>query len=217
MRGSYKILIDDLIQLNKYLKREFDSNKQKIQKHRDKFYWELYHTIREKHFIKIREYCSDILSVNEIIISLINAYKIADQNNIDPVLFLWEHRDLVYTVKLQFKSFKDYKKFPKEHFLHDEYGVCYERLRSKLQRLINTQSARSYTGTSTHGNTNKIPSEIKKCLALLNLNHNSIDTATIKRQYKTLARKHHPDKGGSIAKMQEINHAYEKIKEYYQI
>lgn len=217
MRGSYKILIDDLIRLNKHLKIEFDSNKKKIQKHKDKFYWNLYHTIREKHFIQIREYCSDILSVNTIIVSLINAYKIADKNDVDPVLFLWEHREFVYTVELQFKSFKDYNKFPKKHFLHDEYGVYYEKLRSKLHKLIHTSSARSYTNSNAEYNTNNIPSDIKKYINILELTNDNIDIISIKRQYKALARKHHPDKGGSVAKMQEVNNAYKKIKEYYQI
>lgn len=215
MRGSYKILIKDLTKTNKLLQNEFNYNKNKIKKHRDKFYWKFYHGIREKHFSQIREYCSDILAVNDIIIALINAYKIADKNGVDPVLFLWEHREFVHVVELQFKSLKDYKKYPKEHFLHDEYGVCYERLRSVLQKLIHTSSARSYTNSNAKYNTNDIPSDIKKYINILELNHDNIDIVLIKRQYKTLAMKYHPDKGGSVQKMQEINDAYRKIKQYY--
>lgn len=35
----------------------------------------------------------------------------------------------------------------------------------------------------------------------------------LKKQYKQLAVKHHPDKGGNTADMQEINTFYRRVKE----
>lgn len=41
-----------------------------------------------------------------------------------------------------------------------------------------------------------------------------ISREDIKKQYRFLARKHHPDKGGDAQKMEEINQAYTTLITY---
>ena len=55
--------------------------------------------------------------------------------------------------------------------------------------------------------------EIEKALDTLSL-PKLITQADIKKQYRFLARKHHPDKGGDARKMEEINHAYRLLMKY---
>lgn len=38
-----------------------------------------------------------------------------------------------------------------------------------------------------------------------------ITVADVKKRHRELARKHHPDRGGSVAKMQEINQAVDAL------
>lgn len=207
MRDGYTIFINNLRDINKQLQYEFEQNKKKIKKHQNKFYWKAYHTIREKHFKEVRNYCKELLAVNEVVIGLINAYKIAEQNNIEPIHFFWEHKDFIATVRLQFKSLKGYKKYPKKHFLHENYDVCYERLRCKLINLINEN--KQYVKQE-----NNISNHIITAAKTLGIAHNNINIDLIKKNYKIAAKKYHPDRGGSMEQMQKINEAYEILKEY---
>jgi DnaJ-class molecular chaperone len=55
--------------------------------------------------------------------------------------------------------------------------------------------------------------EIEKALDILSL-PKLITQADIKKQYRFLARKYHPDRGGDARKMEEINHAYQLLMKY---
>ncbi len=56
---------------------------------------------------------------------------------------------------------------------------------------------------------------INDLLTILNLPLETRDLEKIKKQYKLLAKKHHPDMhGGSDEKFKEINHAYEQLCNY---
>ncbi len=54
----------------------------------------------------------------------------------------------------------------------------------------------------------------KKALEILNLEEN-IDFELIKKRYKNLVNLHHPDCGGDVKIMQEINEAMNILKHYY--
>ncbi|MFT7823604.1 MAG: J domain-containing protein [Sulfurimonas sp.] len=55
--------------------------------------------------------------------------------------------------------------------------------------------------------------EIENALEVLNL-PKLITKADIKKQYRFLAQKHHPDKGGDPFQMEQINHAYKLLIKY---
>lgn len=55
--------------------------------------------------------------------------------------------------------------------------------------------------------------EIEKALETLGL-PKLITKSDIKKQYRFLAGKHHPDRGGEAARMEEINHAYKLLMKY---
>jgi DnaJ-class molecular chaperone len=55
--------------------------------------------------------------------------------------------------------------------------------------------------------------EIEKALDLLNL-PKLISKIDIKKQYRFLAKKNHPDSGGDAQKMEQLNHAYALLMKY---
>ncbi|HFD13742.1 MAG TPA: J domain-containing protein [Epsilonproteobacteria bacterium] len=55
--------------------------------------------------------------------------------------------------------------------------------------------------------------EIEKALDILVL-PKLISRAEIKKQYYFLAKKNHPDQGGSEEKMEQLNHAYTLLMNY---
>ena len=55
--------------------------------------------------------------------------------------------------------------------------------------------------------------EIENALELLGLPP-LITKNDVKKQYRFLARKHHPDKGGDPVKMEQINQAYKLLMKY---
>ncbi|MEK6964529.1 MAG: DnaJ domain-containing protein [Nanoarchaeota archaeon] len=57
-----------------------------------------------------------------------------------------------------------------------------------------------------------IESKRKKARETLGVDEHSVDWDEIDKKYKTLAKEHHPDKGGSTDKFKEINHAHKLLK-----
>ena len=55
--------------------------------------------------------------------------------------------------------------------------------------------------------------EIEHALEVLDL-PKMVTKADIKRQYRHIAKQHHPDIGGDPRKMEEINHAYKLLMKY---
>jgi len=55
--------------------------------------------------------------------------------------------------------------------------------------------------------------EIENALEILEL-PKLVTKADIKRQYRYLAKKYHPDLGGDPKKMEQINHAYKLLMKY---
>jgi len=55
--------------------------------------------------------------------------------------------------------------------------------------------------------------EIENALEILEL-PKLVTKADIKRQYRYLAKKYHPDLGGNPKKMEQINHAYKLLMKY---
>ncbi|HQR73587.1 MAG TPA: DnaJ domain-containing protein [Sulfurovum sp.] len=55
--------------------------------------------------------------------------------------------------------------------------------------------------------------EIEKALEILNL-PKLISKADIKKQFRFMAKKNHPDVGGDPQKMEELNHAYKILMKY---
>jgi DnaJ-class molecular chaperone len=55
--------------------------------------------------------------------------------------------------------------------------------------------------------------EIEKALETLNL-PKLISKADIKKQYHFLAKKNHPDLGGNVENMEQLNHAYKLLMKY---
>ncbi len=56
-------------------------------------------------------------------------------------------------------------------------------------------------------------SEIENALEIMGL-PKFITKSDIKKQYRFLAQKHHPDKGGQEGKMEQINQAYGLLMKY---
>lgn len=55
--------------------------------------------------------------------------------------------------------------------------------------------------------------EIEKALDILSL-PKLISKADIKKQYHFMAKKNHPDRGGNIEKMRQLNYAYTLLMKY---
>ncbi len=55
--------------------------------------------------------------------------------------------------------------------------------------------------------------ELNRALEILEL-PKFITQNDIKKQYRFLAKKYHPDLGGDVQKMEEINHAYRLLMKY---
>ena len=55
--------------------------------------------------------------------------------------------------------------------------------------------------------------EIEKALDILQL-PKLISRADVKKQYHFLAKKSHPDLGGDVADMEQLNHAYKLLMKY---
>ncbi len=55
--------------------------------------------------------------------------------------------------------------------------------------------------------------EIEQALEILNL-PKFITKGDLKKQYRFLAAKYHPDKGGDAQKMEQINTAYKQLMNY---
>ena len=55
--------------------------------------------------------------------------------------------------------------------------------------------------------------EIEKALEILQL-PKLVTKQTVKEQYHFLAKKNHPDLGGSASKMEAVNHAYQLLIQY---
>ena len=66
-------------------------------------------------------------------------------------------------------------------------------------------------------NKSNFPLEVKQAFFDLGLkNGDNVSLGIIKKKYKEMAKKYHPDKkGGDITKMQKINKAYEIAKKYF--
>ena len=56
---------------------------------------------------------------------------------------------------------------------------------------------------------------VSDAFRVLGVEKGKVNMKIAKLCYKKAAMKHHPDKGGSVEKMQEINKAYDIIKEYF--
>jgi len=55
--------------------------------------------------------------------------------------------------------------------------------------------------------------EIEKALEILEL-PKLITRADIKKQYRFLSKKYHPDRGGDVEKQEQLNHAYKILTTY---
>ena len=55
--------------------------------------------------------------------------------------------------------------------------------------------------------------EIEKALEVLSL-PKLISKSDIKKQYHFLAKKNHPDTGGDVEQMEQLNHAYKLLMKY---
>ncbi|MFP4401812.1 MAG: DnaJ domain-containing protein [Candidatus Nanoarchaeia archaeon] len=66
--------------------------------------------------------------------------------------------------------------------------------------------------TESSKSVKSLESDLKDAKLLLELDENEQDVETINVAYKKLARKHHPDLGGSMEEFQQINKAHKLIK-----
>jgi len=55
--------------------------------------------------------------------------------------------------------------------------------------------------------------EIQHALEVLEL-PNLITRADLKKQYRFLSKKYHPDQGGDVQKQEQLNHAYKLLTTY---
>ena len=55
--------------------------------------------------------------------------------------------------------------------------------------------------------------EIEKALDILEL-PNLITRTDLKKQYRFLSKKHHPDQGGDVQKQEQLNYAYKLLTTY---
>ncbi|MBP2243283.1 DnaJ-domain-containing protein 1 [Cytobacillus eiseniae] len=94
-----------------------------------------------------------------------------------------------------------------------QMNELHEELFQKVQRIfIELDRLKGYTEQGQFGSSHDKEAEIDQYLKILELDTNVRNFTIIKRQYKKLAKKYHPDlANGDPEKMSEINVAYEAL------
>lgn len=98
-----------------------------------------------------------------------------------------------------------------EHLYRQEYDRVHQLEREREAR----ERARAKE-TKNARDKHKAPPKtqpMKGWRAILAISANERDATVIKQTYRKLAMKHHPDRGGSVTKMAEINRAYETARQ----
>lgn len=101
-------------------------------------------------------------------------------------------------------------------FLLETYGFQMEQKREKAKQTYFEDQKRDRESFRDEFIVAPVqePFTIRECLLLLELEPSTSDFKTIKKQYRKLAKMHHPDMSeGDAARFIEIQHAYSKLEE----
>ncbi|MGE7716941.1 J domain-containing protein [Priestia megaterium] len=127
------------------------------------------------------------------------------------VIFDYMTKIILYNMLINNSVITDYSIYSIE--IHKNH---YFNLLSTIEKYCNIidKKLESYMGNYSEASKSQ---RIKQLLAILELPSDIDDIVTIKRQYKLLAKKYHPDLNHhSEQKMKEINLAYEELSELLQ-
>ena len=134
-------------------------------------------------------------------------------------------RNELYSINNHFKeklhNLNDYKKSNdkniKGHF-HDSYDIKYSILKSQIRDCISQAKRQNIYKDVINENIKRnigLPDYIIKALQVIGVPNKDVNLVMIRKYYKIAVKANHPDKGGSVEKMQEINQAYKTLKDFY--
>lgn len=218
---TYSVYVSELKEINKYLEEEIKNTLSYVENLKNKFYWKVYLRLRTKHFNTIIKYCDEMETVIKDNNEIINLYKEAEKLRVESLFFYINHKDYTRAIKYELYTLNDYKKYNDKIFKGHSYSDFKKEcslLKSQLCILISDKKTKNMYEDMFKENIKKnvnLPDYIVKAIKTLDIPNKDINVAMIKKYYKIAAKKYHPDKGGSIEKMQEINEAYKILKEFY--
>lgn len=97
---------------------------------------------------------------------------------------------------------------------NSEYNIRLKK-EAKRTRYNNNNQYNKNQYNNNAGTKSGIPKDVIKALFSLGLKGGNVNATIVKKAYKEMAIKYHPDRGGSTEKMAEINLAYETASKYF--
>lgn len=203
-------------------KESYKKIKKKIDTSASNFIYRLYYSLRKnkERLAKYEEYVKDFEYANEIVnnyiayVGLVESYYGYD--------FTWRagnyNADILVAETKKISTFENYCLGFDRDGLFNTYKtfvkLCNEAVKDALEDPSSHYNQRK-TKTNNKVNNNNIPRDVVKALIKLGLKGGNVNATIIKKAYKEMAIKNHPDKGGSTDKMAEINIAYDTAMKYF--
>lgn len=215
----YKKMIDEILEVCTHLEMQLVEYENEMEKYLYTKTGRIISIFRFRHIDYINDYCNQIVKLIDYLKSVINAYhKMADLN-ISSIYIYWQHRNLITSIKTQLYSLKSYKEYKKKHApLGISYINDYNDLVNNIRMLLNNNNKNTYKSQHrSKSSSNATPNEVLIALKIIGITKidSSINSKTIQTYYRKAAKANHPDRGGSLEKMQQINQAYDTLKKYY--
>lgn len=231
--SGYQSDIDSIIKIKKMLESNVEEIKEYVDFHQSKFYWKFYFVLRNKHFEHMRKYADEAGIIYKQCNTLIKLIREIEEYKYNKHYCFYEHRLNTYLDKIEnvFFTFKRYKRTRRD--LHSDYCKLYERVKESLEFTVNDisreKTRRNFNFYSKYENVfnetvwkssekkkvEGVPKHIGQALRVIGVPKGSVSIDTVKKYYKIAAKNNHPDRGGSVEAMQEINKAYNILKEYF--
>lgn len=231
--SGYQTDIYSIVKIKNMLESNTEEISDYVSFHQSKFYWKFYFVLRNKHFDYIKKYADEASVIYNQCNTLIALIKEIENNKYNKHYCFYEHRLNTYLNEIEniFISFKAYKKTIRT--LHPNYCKLYERVRESLEFTVNNirreKTRRNFNFYSKYENVfnetawkssekkkvEGVPKHIGQALRVIGVPKGNVSIDTVKKYYKIAAKNNHPDRGGSVEAMQEVNKAYNILKEYF--